>query len=205
MNFFSGLFPRPRPFPVLLRPCSPQVGKDQQPARGADMGRHWTRHRGPTMHEASRSHADGASATVGLGVPEVPGGGQPTPQPYPFVPLPLVRPSQDVAAEPEVRPAPCSAPVPSPRPEPDPRSEVIEPLPLVSSLSRRCRTGVRSLARRNPAQGRPCGRPSSRRQRPGGHRGTVSPSAPGRRWPIRGRERLTRSTPIRAARPATTT
>jgi hypothetical protein len=184
-------------------------GQGPATRQGSGHGRHWTRHRGPTMHEASRSHADGASATVGLGVPEVPGGGQPTPQPYPFVPLPLVRPSQDVAAEPEVRPAPCSAPVPSPRTEPDPRSEVIEPLPLVSSLSRRCRTGVRSLARRNPAQGwpgsgrlrRPPSGPAATRRPPG----TVSPSAPGRRWPIRRRERLTRGTPIRAARPATTT
>ena len=72
------------------------------------------------------------------------------------------------------------------------------------SADRSAGTTSSTLLKAGPAGGR-LRRPSSRRQRPDGHRGTVSPSAPGRRWPIRGRERLTRSTPIRADRPATAT
>jgi len=88
MNVFRPV-PRPRPFRVLPKPCSPQVGEDQQPTSGAHMSAHWTRHRGPTMHQASRGHAGGVSATVGLGVPKVPGGRPVDPTAVPVVPLPL--------------------------------------------------------------------------------------------------------------------
>jgi hypothetical protein len=69
------------------------------------------------VHEASRGHADGASATVGLDVPECRTVGQSTPQPYPFVPLPPLRRDRPVPAELEVRPASHPVSVPSFAPE----------------------------------------------------------------------------------------
>jgi hypothetical protein len=75
-------------------PCAPEAmfapgGRGPATHQRSGHERHWTRHRGPTMHQASRGHAGGVSATVGLGVPKVPGGRPVDPTAVPVVPLPL--------------------------------------------------------------------------------------------------------------------
>jgi hypothetical protein len=64
------------------------------------------------MHRASRGHAGGASATVGMGVPEVPGGRPVDPTALP-VPLPPLRPDRPVVPDVDVRPASHPVSVPS--------------------------------------------------------------------------------------------
>jgi len=152
------------------------VGEDQQPTSGAGMSA-----TGPGTEDPRCTKHPEVTLTVhprrwGWVCPTCRAAGQSTLQTYPFVPLPPVRPAQAVAAELDVRPTPRSAPVPSPRPEPGPWSRSIEPLSLVSSLLRRRRTSVRSLARRKPGVQIPSPPPP---QSPG-HRPGGSPP-PGRR------------------------
>ena len=99
---------------MLLKPCSPQVGEDQQPTSGAGHERHWIRHRGPTMHHASRSHAGGVRPRRwGWLCPRCRAAGQSTPQPYTFVPFPRLRPDRPVAPDLDVRPTSHPVSVPS--------------------------------------------------------------------------------------------
>jgi hypothetical protein len=88
MNVFRPL-PRPQPFRVLPKPCSPQVGEDQQPTSGAGMSATGPGTQGPTMHHASQGHADVHPRRWGWICPTCRAAGQSTLQPYPFVPLPL--------------------------------------------------------------------------------------------------------------------
>ena len=149
MNFFRPV-PRPRPFRVLLQPCSPQVGEDQQPTSGAGHERHWTGQQGPMMHHASRGHADGASATVGMGLPEMPGGRTVDPTAVPVVPLPPVRPGHAVPVELDIRLVPRSAPVPSPEAKLGSLGRVANASALVSSGSRLPDEAGRLFTRQRP-------------------------------------------------------
>jgi hypothetical protein len=83
MNFFRP-GPRPRPFRALLKPCSPQVGEDQQPTSGADMSA-----TGPGTEDPRCTEHPEVTLVVhprrwGWVCPRCRAAGQSTPQPYPF-------------------------------------------------------------------------------------------------------------------------
>ena len=149
VNFFRPS-PRPRPFRVLLKPCSPQLGEDQQPTSGADMSATGPGTEHPRCTRHPRVTLMVHPRRWGWVYPRCRAAGQSTPQPYPFVPLPLVRPTQAVAAELEIRPVRRSAPVPSPEAKRAPLGRITNASVLVSSGSRLPAEAGRLFTRQRP-------------------------------------------------------
>jgi hypothetical protein len=148
MNFFRPV-PRPRPFRVLLKPCSPQGGEDQQPTSGAGMGA-----TGPGTEDPRCTKHPAVTLVVhprrwGWVCPKC---RMVDPAAVPFVPLPSLRPTQAVPVELDIWPVPRSASVPSPRPEPGHRRHSHQSV-VAGQLALALASNKRAIPRTEEARG----------------------------------------------------